>query len=307
MNKEFAFSYMTGKNSVTLDSYNVLCKMGLLRKKQFAFNNILNFYVFTNVNQKHNQYQSLYITFTEENGKTSKVQLLSQIGEQGFNDLVAELTARIPNKSLNHLPEKEAFAAMKVVNPNKWAAAIAFLVIFSVITVFFVPTLIHYFDFGFQEVEVQQLNEGDLPSTRNLLLNGQPLYESLEETTTTTRRGSSTTTKKIYIPIVAPEWDYDSDIKVILKFDELSDEEYESVMSSSEFVGTVRNVWFEGLEQDQIDFFNNEYPDLNVPNDALLFEVTNETHNDSLMFFVWIGINGLMLVIFAIAYFKGKK
>lgn len=303
MNKEFAFSYMTAKNSVTIDSYTVLCKMGPFRKKQFPFNNILNYYVFNN----QNQYQSLFITYTEESGKTAKVQMFSQFGEQGFNDLIAELNARIPNKSLSHLPEKEAFAAMKVANPKKWGAVAAFLIIFAVITVFFIPSLTHYFDYGFEEVEVQQLNKGDLPSTRNLLLNGQPLYESLEETTTTTRRGSTTTTKKIYIPIVAPEWDYDSDIKVILQFDELSDEEYEAVMSSSEFVGTVRNVWFEGLEQDQIDFFNNEYPDLKVPNDALLFEVTNETHNDSLMFFVWIGINVLMLVIFLIAYFKSKK
>lgn len=303
MNKEFAFSYMTAKNSVTIDSYTVLCKMGPFRKKQFPFNNILNYYVFNN----QNQYQSLFITYTEEGGKTSKVEMYSDFTEQGFKDLVAELDARVPNKSLNHLSEKEAFAEMKVANPKKWGAIVGFLVVFTLITLFFVPTLVHYLDFGFQDVEVQQLYDGDMPSTRNLMLTGQPLYESLEETTTTTRKGSTTTTKKVYIPIVAPEWNYDSEIKVILEFDELSDSEYESIMNSTEFVGTIRNVWFEGLDKDQVDFFNTEYPDITVPTDALLFEVTNETHNDSVLFFVWIGINAFMLIIFVIMYFKSKK
>jgi hypothetical protein len=303
MNKEYVFAYMTAKNSVTIDSYSVLCKIGPFRKKQFAFNNIINFYVFNN----QNQYQSLFITYTNDNGKTEKVQMYSQFGEQGFDELINELNTRIPNKSLNHLPEKEAFAAMKVANPKKWGAIVASLIIFAVITVFFIPSLMHYFDFGFQETEVQQLIKGDMPSTRNLLLAGQPLYENLEETTTTTRKGSTTTTKKVYIPIVAPDWDYDSDIKVILQFDELTDEEYGSVMESSEFVGVVRNIWYEGLEKDQIEFFNTEYPDLQVADDAIMFEVTNQTHNDSLMFFVWIGINGFLLIIFLVTYFKAKK
>jgi hypothetical protein len=303
MNKEYVFAYMTAKNSVTIDSYSVLCKIGPFRKKQFAFNNIINFYVFNN----QNQYQSLFITYTNDSGKTEKVQMYSQFGEQGFNELITELSNRIPNKSLNHLPEKEAFAAMKVANPKKWGAIVAFLIIFAVVTVFFIPALMHYFDFGFQETEVQQLIKGDMPSTRNLLLAGQPLYENLEETTTTTRKGSTTTTKKVYIPIVPPDWDYDSDIKVILQFDELTDDEYGSVMESSEFVGVVRNIWYEGLEKDQIEFFNTEYPDLKVADDAIMFEVTNETHNDSLMFFVWIGINGFLLIIFLVTYFKSKN
>ena len=36
------------------------------------------------------------------------------------------------------------------------------------------------------------------------------------------------------------------------------------------------------------------------------FEVTGEEHNDSLMFFLWLGINGLFGIIFFIAYLKQK-
>lgn len=297
--REFIFTYMTTKNSFTFDGVNVLVKMGPFRKKTFLFNNIIHYYVFDN-----NAYRSLFITYNDEQGKQRKVQMFSQLGEIGFRDLVEELNNTIGNKGLNHLPEKEAFAAMKTLNPKKWGGVAAFGIMFAIVTALFYPGLRHYFDFGFENAEVRQLIADDI-GTRNLNLAGVPLYETLEETTTTTKSGSTTTTVKVYIPVVDPEWDYDRPVQVIMEFDELSDSEYDAVFESSEFVGVVRDVWYEGLDSDQKQFFRDEY-NLDVADDAILFEVTGEQHNDGMIFWIWLGVIGLFVIIFVIAYIKSK-
>lgn len=297
--REFVFSYMNSKNSFTFDGANVLIKMGPFRKRTFPFNSIVNYYVFDN-----NAYRSLFITYNDEQGKLKKVQMFSHLGEIGFRDLVDELNNNIGNKGLNHLPEKEAFKVMKAANPKKWGPIGAFGIIFVLVTCIFYPGLRHYMDFGFEDAEVQALIAGENDS-RNLNLLGIPLYETLEETTTTTKSGSTTTSVKVYIPIVDPEWDYDRPIQVIMQFDELNDEEYDAIFESSEFVGVVRNIWYEGLDEDQKQFFRDEY-DLEVADDAILFEVTGDEHNDDLIFWVWVGINGIFVIIFGIAMLKQK-
>lgn len=299
-NREFIFSYMNAKNSVTFDGMNLLCKMGPFRKKLIPFNSVQNYYVFDN-----KSYRSLYITWSDEQGKLRRVQLYTHLGEIGFRDLVDELNNSIGAKSLNHLPEKEAFKVMKAANPKKWAPFVAFAIILVITTCIFYPGLHHYLDFGFRDAEVQELISGDELGTRNLNLSGMPLSETLEETTTSTHNGSTTTTKKVYIPIVSPDWDENQPVKVVMKFDELSDEEYDAIMESSEFTGVVRNIWYEGLEQDQRQFFSDEYG-LTVPDDAIMFEVTGERHNDDLQFWLWVGINGLFVIIFIIAALKNK-
>lgn len=299
--REFLFDYMGSKSSVTLDGYNVLCKIGPFRKKNFPFANIANFYVMDDKN-----YRALYITYTDESGKLKKVMMYSHLGEIGLRDLVEELNRLIPTKGLNHLPEKEAFGLMKAANPKKWAPVIAFAAVFIVITIFFIPALSHYFDFGFADAEVQQLIAGEDLGTKNLNLLGYPLSQNLEETTTTTKNGSSTTTKKVYVPLVAPDWEEGQPVNVIMQFDELSDSEFDAVLESSEFVGVVRDVWYEGLDDSQIQFFVDNY-DMQIVGNAILFEVTGYQHNDDLLFWVWVGINGIFLVIFVIVYIKSHK
>ncbi|HTF04589.1 MAG TPA: hypothetical protein VK826_11210, partial [Bacteroidia bacterium] len=300
MGREYIFDYMGNKSSVTLDGYNVLCKLGPFRKRNFLFANIKYYYL-----QKAANYQTLFIIYTDDLGKDKRVQFPAHPGEQGLHDLVNELFAQIPTKTLNNLSEKEAFKTMKTANPKKWAAVIAFLVMFVVITVFFIPGLTHYFDHGLEDAEVQELIDGKDFGTRNLNLSGVTLDQTLEETTTTSKSGSTTTKVEYFIPIVPPDWDDRQSVQVIMEFGELSDEEYYAILESSEFVGTVRDVWYEGLDDDQIQFFRDEYG-LTVNDDAILFEVTGTNRNDQMLFWIWIGATGIFLIIFVIAYLKQK-
>lgn len=296
--REYQFSYVTTKSSFSHDGTQVLVKIGPFVKKRFAFANIINYYVFENQG-----YRSLFITYYDDNGKQKKVQLFSQIGEIGFRDLVEYLNQTIGQKSLNHLPEKEAFAVMKTFNPKKWGAMLAFGIMAAILTVLFYPSLRHYFDFGFEQAEVQKLTSGDAPATKNLNLSGVPVDAALEVTRT---KGSTTTSRKVYLPIVPPDWTEEDPIRCVLEFNSLSQSEYDAILETSEFTGVVRDVWYEGLASDEKEFFRDEYG-LEVSDDVVLFEVTGKQHNDSLMFFVWLGIVSFLGILFLILYIKQKR
>lgn len=296
-NKEFLFSYVNNKNSVTYDGQNLLCKIGPFRKRVIPFNNIQHYYVFEN-----KSYRVLYITWLNDKGKLQRVGMFTHLGEIGFRDLIEELNNSIGSKGLNHLPEDEAFKAMKAANPKKWAPVAGFVIILIITTSSFYPGLRHYFDFGFRDAEVQQLIAGDDLGTRNLNLSGVPLSEAVEETT---QSGSRNTTNGVFVPLVPPDWSEGQPVHVIMKFDKLSDEEYNAVLESSEFTGVVRDIGYEGLGSDHRQAFSDEF-DLEVPDDAILFEVTRERHNDGLKFWLWLGINGFFVIIFAAAVIKNR-
>jgi len=294
---EYIFSYMTNKNSLTFDGVNVLVKQGPFRKTTFAFASIGHWYVFDD-----KTYRSLYITYTNEAGKAKKVQLVSQLGEPGFRDIVEALNASIPNKSLNHLPQKEAFKVMKTANPKKVGALAGMIIILVLTTSFMYPGLRHYFDFGFADADVEQLIAGDDFGTRNLNLYGVPLEETLESTTT---KNGSTQSVDYFVPLVGSDWSDDQPIQVIMKFDKLNEDEFYALYDNVEFKGVVRNIGYEGIADDEREFFVTEYG-FEVSDDVILFEVTGKEHNDALMFFMWLGINGIFVIILGIVYLRNR-
>lgn len=294
---EYIFSYMTNKNSLTFDGVNVLVKQGPFRKTNFSFAGITNWYVYD-----EKTYRSLFIAYTNEAGKAKKVQLVSQLGEPGFRDIVEALNNSIGAKGLNHLTQKEAFKIMKASNPKTVGALAGIIIVFLLTTGFMYPGLRHYFDFGFADADVEQLIAGEDMGTRNLNLYGVPLEETLEVTNS---KNGSTTSVEYFVPIVGADWDYDQPIEVILKFDQSSEDEFYDIFEQIEFKGVVRDIGYEGMETDEKEFFGTEYG-LEVSDDVILFEVTGEEHNDLVMFLVWAFINGLFVIIFGIVYLKNK-
>lgn len=273
---------------------SVNIKQGPFRKTTFPFANILHWYVY-----EDKTYRSLFISYNNDLGKQKKIQLFAQLGEPGFADIIEAFNQTIAAKNLNHLPKKEAFKIMKAADPKKVGAFGAMIVIFALTTTFMFPGLCHYFDFGFdEEVYVEELIEGDYDS-RNMNLLGYPLGQTLEETYTK----GSTTTITYYVPIVGESWEEGDRLDVVLKF---SEDDYENADEDAiKFKGVARNVWHEGLDTDQEEFFNSEYG-FEVSEDVIMFEVTNEEHNDSGMFFGWLAINGLFVIIFGVVYIRSK-
>jgi hypothetical protein len=77
------------------------------------------------------------------------------------------------------------------------------------------------------------------------------------------------------------------------------------VYETGEFNGVVRNVWWEGIDDEQIKFFADEYG-ITFADNAILFEITNEKP-DAIMFYVYLGVLGILLIIFIVIGIKQRK
>jgi hypothetical protein len=296
--KEYSFSYFTVKNTVTIDEYTLRIKTGPFIKKEVSLNNLQHFYLFDN-----KDYTSIYLIYTDEKGKSKKVQLFATPAELGFIDLVKELQYRFPDKSLNHLSQAEAFKAMKTANPNKWAPIAAFLIIALVMAGIFYPGLRHYFDYGFSNATAQQLAEGTYSGSRNISITGTLLDKTIEETITD-KHGSKSVSN--FIPIVYESWQETDPVKVVLFYKDFSIAEESRFYSEDAHLGVIRNIAWEGLEQDKIDFFKDHYG-LAIDKDVVLVEITNKTHNDEWVIFAMLLVLVILGIVFVIVAVKRRR
>lgn len=293
----FTFPYYTTKNSLTADEFSIKAQMGPLVKREFAPSDLLNFYHF-----KNKQYDALYATYNAE-GKTKKIQLFSNLNEPQFAEMVQYFQQKYPSQSLNHLSDKEAFQAMHIANPNKWVPPFVFVLLAVSMTILFYPMLRHYFDKGFAQTTIDAYTTNPDIGTRNLTISGYPLDVGVKETITSSKGGSHSST---YIPIVGENWKEGDPVKVLLEFSGLSESGFDEVIKQTQFTGVIRNVWWEGISSDNVDFLKEKYK-LAFNGTPTLIEVTGTTANDGFVIWVWSGTMVFILILVIIVAVKMKK
>ncbi len=294
----FSFPYYTAKNSLSADDFTIKAQSGPLIKREFPAGNLQHFYRFSN-----NQYEALYATYNDETGKTKKIQLFSNLGESQFADMIAYLEKKYPQSSLNHLPVAEALKTMHVANPNKWVPIVVFVLLSVSMSIFFYPMLRHYFDKGQAQTTAETFSPAGL-STRNISISGYLLDVGVKETITSSK--SSSSHSSTYIPMVGESWKEGDPIKVILGFPSLSGSGFDEVIKQTEFKGVVRDIWWEGISSDNLDFLKEKY-NLSFPETPVLIEVTDTYENDGFIIWVWGGTMIFILVLVIIVSVKMNR
>lgn len=297
--KTFTFPYYATKNSLTTDEFAIKVQMGPIVKREFAPSNLQHFYRFST-----KQYEAFYATYTNEEGKAKKIQLFSDLNNTEFDAMVKYFEEKYPTGNLNHLPEKEAFAMLHVANPNKWAPPVAFVLLALSMTIFFFPMLRHYFDKGSTATTIENYIANPDFGTRNLTISGYLLDVGVKETITSSK--SSSTHSATYIPMVDSTWKEGDPVKVILEFPSLSESSFDRVINETEFTGVIRDIWWEGVSSDNIDFLKEKYS-LNFPSEPVLIEVTDSLENDGFVIWVWLGTMVFILVLVIFVAIKMKK
>jgi hypothetical protein len=286
--REFKFAYYTAVNTLIADEMQLTAKMGPFVKKQFSSADLGYFYHFTN-----KQYQVLYITYNS-GGKTRKIQLYSNHGEKDFADMMDYLNEKYKGHGLNHLTQDEALKSMHIANPNKWAPPVVFVILTVCMTLLMLPLLRHCFDSGSASATIEQFISNPDVGTRNISIKGYPLDAGVKETITSSR--SSSKTSSTYIPLVGANWKAGDPIHVILEFNELSSSGFDEILNKSEFTGVIRNIWWEGMSSDNIDFLKGKY-NLVFSETPILIEVTNSVHNDGFILWIWAGTIIFILIL----------
>ncbi|HXB41785.1 MAG TPA: hypothetical protein VNZ49_14690 [Bacteroidia bacterium] len=293
--KIFTFQYYTTKNSLTVNDFSIKAQMGPLVKKEFVPASLQYFYRFKTV-----QYETLFATYTNEKGKTKKIQLYSSLGQPQFDEMMQYMEEKFSGHSLNHLPQAEALKMMNVANPNKWVPPFVFILLSVCMTIFFYPMLRHYFDRGYAKTTIENYISNPDLGTRNLTINGYLLDVGVKETITSSKNSPSTST---YIPMVGENWKEGDPVKIILEFGSLSESGFDDVVKQTEFTGVVRDVWWEGIASDNLDFLKDKYK-LNFPDKPVLMEVTGEVKNDGFVIWVWGGTLIFILVLVVVVAVK---
>ena len=292
---EYKFQYYTASNALVVDDINFTAKVGPFVKRQFTAHDLQYFYVFTN-----KQYQALYITY-QLNGKAKKVQLYSNLGEPAFAQMVQFLEQKYKSHSLQSLSQDEALKTMHVANPNKWVPPFVFILLAGIMSLFLYPGLRHYFDSGSVTMSIEQLLANPSTGSRNIVIKGYPLDAGVKETITSSR--SSSKTSSTYIPLVGEAWQDGDPVKVVLEFSELSSSGYDEVMETMQFTGVIRNVAWEGISSDNVDFLKKEFK-LNIPETPLLIEVTGTLQNDRWVIWVW---GAIIIFVFILVIIVARR
>lgn len=297
---EFTFSYMTNKNQISVDEKTLHAKIGPFVKKEIALSNIQYFYV-----KDFKDYREFIINHVKANGKTSNVKLIGSYGSQDVDNLANFLAALYPAKDLRKMDSKDAFKLMKAVNSQKMGLWIVAILIPAIMTIFFLPGLIHYFDSGHDNASIEDIISGKDLSSHNLTLTGIVLNQGMWEQTTTTNKGSTTTTEKNYFPLIPETWKEGDPLNLILETEGMSQAETDEFVLKTSFNGTLRNVLWEGVADDQKEFFKSEYG-LVMADNVVLFEVM-DGQPDEYIPYVFGGVIAIFLIIFIILWFKYRK
>ena len=298
--QEFNLNYVTSKTHVNIENRTLHAKIGPLIKKNIELSNIKHFYLSDN-----KDYRELIIRYTKANGKLSNVRLICAYGVEDLDNLANTLGAHLPSTDLRKMDSKEAFKILKAVNTQKLAIWIVFIVLTSVMTVVFLPGLIHYMDSGHETVTIEDLISGKELSSHNLTIEGIVLNKGMWEKTTTTNKGSTTTTEKNFFPLISDTWVEGEPIHVLIETDEMTQAETDEFVYKTSFIGTTRNVLWEGIDSDQIDFFKKEYG-ITFDENAILFEII-EGKPDVYAIWAFGGVILIELIILLVVWIKSRN
>jgi hypothetical protein len=293
---EFSFPYYSVTNKVTIEDNLIKTQQGPLIKKEFSTCDLQYF-----AHSISKQYETLTFMYTDKNLKTKKIQIYCNPGAAPFEGLITELNNKFPKKYLNNMDKEEALKIIKSVKINMLVPMILVFVIMGIIACSIsYPWLRHCFDKGFAEITVDKLIANPDIGTRNLKIEGNVLNTIIQETTTTTYKGSTTETIHTFFPLVGPDWKENDPVKVILELGNLSPSGIDELDKYNLFTGVIRDIWWEGLSSDKVDFFDKEYKiKLDKP---ILIEVTYKKRNDQEVLWVLGAIMGVVFIILLIAF-----
>jgi hypothetical protein len=86
----------------------------------------------------------------------------------------------------------------------------------------------------------------------------------------------------------------------------LSESGFDEALNQRQFTGVIRNVWWEGISSDNIEFLKEKYK-LRMDGTPILIEVTGTTANDGFVIWVWGGAMVFILILVIIVAVKMRK
>ncbi len=263
--EEFNFSYLTQKTKVSITNDTILIKSGII-KTEIKKNNILALYI----SLTNKDFSELILRFINNKGKTKTKKFMFQNGQSEAIAFADYLATNTNCEDLRSLSKKEALKKIKASDSNKVGFFIALAIAIVVPIIIFLPPIMHYFDNGHQTVDISQIISNKDLNTSNVTVKNGMLLDGIWYQTESSR---TTTTTNDYFPLVPLNWKESDPIKILVKTDDLSQEETDNLFSQTTFTGVLENKLWESLGSDKIDFLHEKYPNYNLSDDIVVLNI----------------------------------
>jgi hypothetical protein len=291
----YSFSWKKSKNFVELDNdvlKVVLKPNGYYPQREYLIPaHALRGILFRQKNFLFTRWDELILWYEESPGKNSQVFLSADPGNNEIRTLADELGRLFPQADRRQIPPREVLKQM----PIRWWQPQIFvwpLLALLVISLYFLPQLIHSFDRGNQTIQAEAVIGGIKPQTHNLTILGKVLDSGLREKTGTGYR------KRIrqYFPLVPFTWKPGEAIFILIETPDFNSEERISLLKQTAFKGIWRNVLWEGPRTGQISYLQKKYGLLFSPK-PMLFELNADKDRELTLFLILLGLFGLVLLV----------
>lgn len=246
----------------------------------------------------------LVVAYDRPDGRRAALRTHANAVDSQFKALADELARLFPHADLRARPAGEALKLMGVADSQKVVGAAIAAVMISGAALAGGPFLIHGLDQGSAPVGAGELKAAKL-SSRNLVLNGElDVHRYLEVTSTKNGTKESASFRFAVFPAGAAS---DDPVAVVLSTREMGGDDIDALARQGEWRCRLRNVWWEGLDDDDVKFMRDELH-LNLGSQTPLCEL-DDGHGppELFMFGAFVGTAVLLTVIIGIAMARQRK
>ncbi len=298
--QQFNFKFMVMGISAILDAQGGLRVTMGLRKLDTSLVAVKYLYVVDHGGQGG---QELLLCHEVAPGKTKIFRITSDHGNPEFQRFVHTLAQLRPEADLRALDMRAAHDMMGATNVTALVPLIMVPLITACFAVFALPWFIHGLDRGHIDIDVAAFADSPELDSRNVTVHaGQLLVDQSLQIETTSDSGTSI---EWAIPLVPPDWRSGDPIHVVLKTHELSGQEA-AALDPASIDGVVRNVLWEGLDDDETSYFRDSIG-VSLSENVVEVEYQAETTMELIMGISMVGFVFVLMVIVAFVVARQQK
>lgn len=291
LSQSFAFRFGAYSTQAIMEGCDESAALTLVRgvqKQRICVADIAYFFVDSSDNE------TVLVLALKTGRKAKVIRVSSNPSDKGFLDLVQTLSTMRPASDLRGWKKREAYKRMGL----RWIHPVAIWLVLAGVPALvgcaLAPQLVHGLDFGLQPISLNQFTKKTPMSSRNVIVT--EARAALDEAVEVTRASylalpfRSGNEVSYLIPLVAPRWNKQTPVGVILLTDDMDAQQDEYLQQTTEFRGIVRNVLWEGVSAKDRAYLEQK-AGIKLVGDVMLVQHMANPRYDLLLFCVGVGIS----------------
>jgi hypothetical protein len=281
MNEQvFQFAYTILRIEARLSAEHVSARIGL-RQIHVHISRIQHLFL---DGRKERDNVELVISYRDRRNRLRRARLFADHGESGLTDLHDAILARRPGINLTDVTPQQAYSLMGSSSSEAVAIPGLMFAAYMLVALLCTPLFIHGGDDGLHTSPIENIDLTTQSNSRNLQISGGVLLLDEAVFGSSGERSSDPLTR-VWVPLVAPSWTPEQDVKVVVK---LRVRDLDVLKEAPLISGVLRNVWWEGLNRRTIRLLGEK--GARATPKTWLLEAGSHGHDDQKVAYLILGL-----------------